>query len=147
VSDYGLDDREIGVQYTAGAKDLFSLTSVSRPAWGPTGDHFPCANRGRGLTLTTRPICRVQWVGAIPLPQAPPWRVPGLLCDDNVEAYVISSLTSLLFFPSLSPFFIVNIVVQAKIRARHRGWTFIVKLGVLFRDRTYCLASGIQFSG
>jgi hypothetical protein len=35
VSDYGLDDRAIGVRSPAGAKD-FSLFSVSRPALGPT---------------------------------------------------------------------------------------------------------------
>jgi hypothetical protein len=36
VSDYGLDDRAIGVRSPAGAKDFFPLTSVSRPALGPT---------------------------------------------------------------------------------------------------------------
>jgi hypothetical protein len=35
VSDYGLDDRAIGVRSPAAAKD-FSLASVSRPALGPT---------------------------------------------------------------------------------------------------------------
>jgi hypothetical protein len=35
VSDYGLDDRAIGVRSPAGAED-FSSTSVSRPALGPT---------------------------------------------------------------------------------------------------------------
>jgi hypothetical protein len=36
VSDYGLDDRAIGVRSPAGSKDFFSLSSVSRPALGPT---------------------------------------------------------------------------------------------------------------
>jgi hypothetical protein len=36
VSDYGLGDRAIGVRSPAGAKDFFPLTSVSRPALGPT---------------------------------------------------------------------------------------------------------------
>jgi hypothetical protein len=36
VSDYGLDDREIGVRSLAGAMDFFSLPCVSRPALGPT---------------------------------------------------------------------------------------------------------------
>jgi hypothetical protein len=35
VSDYGLDDRAIGVRSPAEAKD-FPLASVSRPALGPT---------------------------------------------------------------------------------------------------------------
>jgi hypothetical protein len=35
VSDYGLDDRAVGVRSPAGAKD-FPLASVSRPALGPT---------------------------------------------------------------------------------------------------------------
>jgi hypothetical protein len=37
MSDHGLDDRAIGVRSPAGAKDFFfPLTSVSRPALGPT---------------------------------------------------------------------------------------------------------------
>jgi hypothetical protein len=35
VSDYGLDDRAIGVRSPAGAEE-FSSASVSRPAMGPT---------------------------------------------------------------------------------------------------------------
>jgi hypothetical protein len=35
VSDYGLDDRAIEVRSPAGAR-IFPLTSVSRPALGPT---------------------------------------------------------------------------------------------------------------
>jgi hypothetical protein len=35
VSDYGLDDRAIGVRSPAGVKDFF-VASVSRPALGPT---------------------------------------------------------------------------------------------------------------
>jgi hypothetical protein len=35
VSDYGLDDRAIGVRSPAGAR-IFPLASVSRPALGPT---------------------------------------------------------------------------------------------------------------
>jgi hypothetical protein len=63
VSDYGLDDREIGVRSPAGAKD-FPLASVSRPALGPTqppvqwvpGVLSPGLNSGRGLMLTTHPV-------------------------------------------------------------------------------------------
>jgi hypothetical protein len=55
VSDYGLDDRAIGVRSSAGAKDF------SRPALGPTqppvqwvlGVLSPGLNRDRGVTLTT----------------------------------------------------------------------------------------------
>jgi hypothetical protein len=36
VSDYGLDDRAIGVRSPADAKDFVPLTSVSRPALRPT---------------------------------------------------------------------------------------------------------------
>jgi hypothetical protein len=36
VSDYGLDDRAIGVRSPAGAKDFFLYPLVSRPALGPT---------------------------------------------------------------------------------------------------------------
>jgi hypothetical protein len=77
VSDYGLDDRAIGVRSQAGAKDFFSLTSVSRLALWPTqppvqwvpGVLCPGAKRGQSVTLTTHPIqCRGrEWVGAKPL--------------------------------------------------------------------------------
>jgi hypothetical protein len=36
VSDYGLDDRAIGVRSPAGAQRIFPLSSVSRPALGRT---------------------------------------------------------------------------------------------------------------
>jgi hypothetical protein len=36
VSDYGLDDRAIGVRSPAEAQGFFPLTSVSRQALGPT---------------------------------------------------------------------------------------------------------------
>jgi hypothetical protein len=35
VSDYGLDDRAIGVLFSAGQR-IFPVASVSRPALGPT---------------------------------------------------------------------------------------------------------------
>jgi hypothetical protein len=62
VSDYGLDDRAIGVRSPAGAED-FPLTSVSRSALGPTQPPVqwvprvltPGVKRGRGVTLTTHP--------------------------------------------------------------------------------------------
>jgi hypothetical protein len=41
VSDYGLDDRSIGVRSPAGAKD-FPLSPVSRPALGPTQPPVQC---------------------------------------------------------------------------------------------------------
>jgi hypothetical protein len=62
VSDYGLDDWAIGVRSPTGTKD-FPVTSVSRPALGPTQPPVqwipvilsPGAKRGRGVTLTTHP--------------------------------------------------------------------------------------------
>jgi hypothetical protein len=62
VSDYGLDDRAIGVRSPAGAED-FSSSLVSRPALGPTqppiqwvpGVLSPGVKRGRGVMLTTHP--------------------------------------------------------------------------------------------
>jgi hypothetical protein len=62
VSDYGLDDRATGFDPRQGQR-IFPLTSVSRPALGPThppvqwgGGSFPGAKRRRGVTLTTQPI-------------------------------------------------------------------------------------------
>jgi hypothetical protein len=74
VSDYGLDDRAIGVRSPAGAKDFSSSLCVqtgseTHPASYPmgTGGPFPGAKHSRGLTLTNHPIkCRIQkLVGAI----------------------------------------------------------------------------------
>jgi hypothetical protein len=63
VSDYGLDDRAIGVRSPAGAKDFSShlcaqTGSEAHPAFWimGTGGPFPGAKRGRGVTLTTHPI-------------------------------------------------------------------------------------------
>jgi hypothetical protein len=59
VSDYGLDDRAIGVPSPAGAKDFSSNLCVqtgseAHPASCPmgTGDPFPGVKRGWGVTLT-----------------------------------------------------------------------------------------------
>jgi hypothetical protein len=62
VSDYGLDDRAIGVRSPAGAKDFSSSLCVqtgsgAHPASCPvgTGGPFPGVKRGRGVMLTTHP--------------------------------------------------------------------------------------------
>jgi hypothetical protein len=62
VSDYGLDDRAIGVRSPAGAKDFSSSLFVqtgsgAHPASCKMGNGgpFPGDKRGRGVTLTTRP--------------------------------------------------------------------------------------------
>jgi hypothetical protein len=86
VSGYGLDDRAIEVRYPAGAR-IFPLTSVSRRALGAhpasctmgTGGPFP-----GGVTLTTHPhlVPRSRMSRSyiyLLSPQAPPWRVAGLL--------------------------------------------------------------------
>jgi hypothetical protein len=62
VSDYGLDDRAIGVRFLAGAKDSSSNLSVQNGSeahlasstMGAVGP-FPGAKRGRGVTLTAHP--------------------------------------------------------------------------------------------
>jgi hypothetical protein len=63
VSDYGLDDRAIGVRSPAGVKD-FSSIPVSRPDLGPTQPPVqwvpevlsPGVKLGRGVMLTTHLI-------------------------------------------------------------------------------------------
>jgi hypothetical protein len=63
VSDYGLDDRAIGVRSPLGAKDFSSSLCVqtgteAHPASCTMGTRgpFPGAKRGRCVTLTTHPI-------------------------------------------------------------------------------------------
>jgi hypothetical protein len=63
VSDYGLDDRAIGVRSPEGSKDVSSNLYVqtgsgSHPAFCTvgTGGPFPRAKRGGSVTLTTHPI-------------------------------------------------------------------------------------------
>jgi hypothetical protein len=60
VSDYGPDDREIGVRSPAGAKDFSSSLCVQTGSGAHlasctmgTGGPFPRAKCGRGVTLTT----------------------------------------------------------------------------------------------
>jgi hypothetical protein len=62
VSDYGLDDRAIGVRSPAEAKNFSSILCVqtgsrAHPAACTmgTGGPFPWIKRGRGVTLTTHP--------------------------------------------------------------------------------------------
>jgi hypothetical protein len=62
VSDYGLDDRVIGVRSPEGAEDFSSSLCVqtgsgAHPASCTmgTGGPFPGVKRGRGVMLTTHP--------------------------------------------------------------------------------------------
>jgi hypothetical protein len=62
VSDYGLDDRAIGVRFQEGAKNFSSNLCVqtgteARPVFNTMsiGGPFAGAKRGRGVTLTTHP--------------------------------------------------------------------------------------------
>jgi hypothetical protein len=62
VSDYGLDDRAIGVRSPAGAKDFSSSLCVqtgseAHPAICPmgTGGPFPAGKARPGVSLTTHP--------------------------------------------------------------------------------------------
>jgi hypothetical protein len=54
VSDYGLDDRAIGVRSPAGAND-FSCSLCPYRLWGPPSLLSPGLKRGQGVTLTTHP--------------------------------------------------------------------------------------------
>jgi hypothetical protein len=46
VSDFGLDDRAIGVRFPADAKGFFPLASVSTPALRPTQTPVPVGTGG-----------------------------------------------------------------------------------------------------
>jgi hypothetical protein len=92
VTDYGLDDRVIGVRSPVGVKDFSSNLCVqtgsgAHPASCTmgTGGPFPGAKRGRGVTLTTHPhlVPRSRMsrsYSSSPPPQVPSRRVAGLLC-------------------------------------------------------------------
>jgi hypothetical protein len=59
VSDYGLDDRAIGIRSPAGEKDFSCILCVQTGSeahvqWVP-GVLSPGVKRGRGMTLTTHP--------------------------------------------------------------------------------------------
>jgi hypothetical protein len=63
VSDYGLDDRAIGVRSPAGEKDFSIYPLCPDRLWGPPsllsngyrGVLSPSEKRGRGVALTTQP--------------------------------------------------------------------------------------------
>jgi hypothetical protein len=57
VSDYGLDDRPIGVRSPAGANDFSSSLCVQTGsrAHPPPVQWVPGVKRGRGVMLTTHP--------------------------------------------------------------------------------------------
>jgi hypothetical protein len=90
VSDYGLDDRAIGVRSPAGAKDFSSSLCVQtgsevHPASCTLGTEVlsPWLKRGRGVTLTTHPHLVPRTRMSRSYTSSPPsdtWRVAGLLC-------------------------------------------------------------------
>jgi hypothetical protein len=89
VSDYGLDDRAIGVRSPAGAKDFSCILRVqtgsgAHPASCTmgTGGPFPGDKSAAGawrwpLTPSSAEVENEELY--LLSPQAPPWRVPGLL--------------------------------------------------------------------
>jgi hypothetical protein len=90
VSDYGLDDRAIEVRSPAGAKDSFSNLCVQTgseaiPASCTMGDGvpFPRSKARPGRDADHSPPSSAEVVNEYELyllsPQAPPWRVAGLL--------------------------------------------------------------------
>jgi hypothetical protein len=98
-SDYGLDDRVIGVRSPAGAKDLSSNLCVQTgsgvhpaPCTMGTEGPFPGAKRGQGVTLTTHPHLvprsRMSRSYTSSPSHAPPWRVAELLCFSCLFVFV-----------------------------------------------------------
>jgi hypothetical protein len=90
VSDYGLDDRAIGFRSPAEAKDFSSILCVqtgseAHPASCTmgTGGPFPGGKARPGRDADHSPLSSAEVVNEYELyllsPQAPPWRVEGLL--------------------------------------------------------------------
>jgi hypothetical protein len=90
VSDYGLDDRAIGVSIPGRGKIIFPLAPVQDRLWGTTqprvqwvlGVLSPGLKRGRGVTLTSHPrlVLRLRMSRIYTsYPQAPTRRVVGQL--------------------------------------------------------------------
>jgi hypothetical protein len=94
VSDYGLDDREIEVRSPAEEKRIFPLPSVSRPALGPTqppvqwvpGVLSPGSKAWPGRDAdhsSSAEVVNEEELYLLLSPQAPSWRVEGLLYYDS----------------------------------------------------------------
>jgi hypothetical protein len=91
VSDYGLDDRVIGVRFPADAAE-FSSSLCARPALGPTQPPIlwvpraltPGVKRGQDVTLTTHP-------------HLVPWRMSSSRISSPPNAYMARSETALLY--------------------------------------------------
>jgi hypothetical protein len=90
VSDYGLDYRAIGVRSPAGAKDFSSILCVQTGSGAHpvsctmgTGGPFPGGKSRPGRDADHSPPSSAEVVNEKELyplsPQAPPWRVAGLL--------------------------------------------------------------------
>jgi hypothetical protein len=90
VSDYGLDDRAIGVRSPAEAEDFSSSLCVQTgsgahpaPCTMGTGGPFPGGKARPGRDADHSPPSSAEVVNELELyllhPQAPPWRVEGLL--------------------------------------------------------------------
>jgi hypothetical protein len=90
VSGYGLDDRAIEVRYPAGAKDFSSdlcvqIGSEAHPASCTMGTEgpFPGGKERPGRDADHSPPSSAEveneWELYLLSPQAPPWRVEGLL--------------------------------------------------------------------
>jgi hypothetical protein len=88
VSDYGLDDRAIGVRSPAGAEDFSSSHCVqtgsgAHPASCTmgSGGPFPGGKARPGRDADNSPSAEVvnEYELYLLSPQAPPWRVDGLL--------------------------------------------------------------------
>jgi hypothetical protein len=104
VSGYGLDDRAIEVRSPAGAKDFSCILCVQtgsgahqpRVQWVP-GVLSPGVKRGRDVTLTTYPhlVSRSRMSRSYTLsPQAPPWRVAGLLFYMQIDLTCMKKITN-----------------------------------------------------
>jgi hypothetical protein len=140
VSDYGMDDRAIGVRTQQGQR-IFRLSSVSRPALRPTqppvqwvpGVLSPGVKRGRGVILTTHPhLVPRSWMSRS-YTSSPP--SASMACSGTALLYcTFTSLSNFLHSPITSSLLCPNILIRTLFSNTLSLAIFMLSLSPAFRS-------------